>query len=124
MRAEGEVAQQADLGQVVDQFMVAVRDQVGHGHLGVGLPLAHRDPESGVAGAPHPCRPDVEPGLGRSSAVAAPPAYSQLSYEAAGAPECAVFRAASTPPMRGRRASGTGDQTYSSPVGLSCRARI
>jgi len=58
-----EVAQQADLGQVVDQLGVDVQHQIGHGRLGEGLLRADRDPEPGLAEAAHPGQPDVE--LGR-----------------------------------------------------------
>jgi hypothetical protein len=94
-----EVAQQADLGQVVDQLAVDVQHQIGHGRLGEGLLRADREPEPGLAEAAHPGQPDVELGLDLSSAVAALPAYSQVSYDAAGAPKCAALRAASTPTM-------------------------
>jgi hypothetical protein len=94
-----EVAQQTDLGQVMDQLAVDVQHQIGHGRLGEGLVLADRDPEPSFAEAAHPGQPDVELGFDWSSTVAALPAYSQLSYDAADAPKCAGLRAASTPTM-------------------------
>lgn len=58
-----EVAQQTDLGQVVDQLAVDVQHQIGHGHLGEGLLLTDWDPELGVAETAHPSQPDVKLGL-------------------------------------------------------------
>ncbi|HET6257958.1 MAG TPA: hypothetical protein VFE39_04830, partial [Pseudonocardia sp.] len=78
------VAQQADLGQVVDQLAVDVQHQIGHGRVGEGLLRADRDPELGLAEAAHPASQTSSWASSWSSAVAALPAYSQVSYDAAG----------------------------------------
>ncbi|MGP3926323.1 hypothetical protein [Streptomyces sp. 8N616] len=82
---------------MVDQLAVDVQHQVGRRRLGEGLLRADRDPEPGLAEAAHPAGQTSSWASSWSSAVAALRAYSQVSYDAAGAPKCAALRAASTP---------------------------